>query len=66
MGAGIAEVAARAGGEVLVLERDIDSAYLARAHRALPDPRGRGRQTEVASPSGSGLAQSAALDPEGP
>ncbi|MFE3281287.1 3-hydroxybutyryl-CoA dehydrogenase [Nocardia sp. NPDC059239] len=34
MGAGIAEVAARAGGEVLVLERDTDTAYLARARIA--------------------------------
>ncbi|MFE3280885.1 3-hydroxybutyryl-CoA dehydrogenase [Nocardia sp. NPDC059239] len=34
MGAGIAEVAARAGGEVLVLERDTDGAYLARARIA--------------------------------
>ncbi|MGW5113407.1 3-hydroxybutyryl-CoA dehydrogenase [Nocardia sp. NPDC004123] len=34
MGAGIAEVAARAGGEVLVVERDTDAAYLARARIA--------------------------------
>ncbi|MFE3280285.1 3-hydroxybutyryl-CoA dehydrogenase [Nocardia sp. NPDC059239] len=34
MGAGIAEVAARAGGDVLVLERDTDTAYLARARIA--------------------------------
>ncbi|MGW4125992.1 3-hydroxybutyryl-CoA dehydrogenase [Nocardia sp. NPDC004711] len=34
MGAGIAEVAARAGGEVLVLERDTDTAYAARARIA--------------------------------
>ncbi|MFE3003269.1 3-hydroxybutyryl-CoA dehydrogenase [Nocardia sp. NPDC059246] len=34
MGAGIAEVAARAGGEVLILERDTDTAYTARARIA--------------------------------
>ncbi|MFE3003471.1 3-hydroxybutyryl-CoA dehydrogenase [Nocardia sp. NPDC059246] len=34
MGAGIAEVAARAGGDVLVLERDTDAAYAARARIA--------------------------------
>ncbi|MFE3001711.1 3-hydroxybutyryl-CoA dehydrogenase [Nocardia sp. NPDC059246] len=34
MGAGIAEVAARAGGDVLVLERDTDTAYAARARIA--------------------------------
>ncbi|WP_433685775.1 3-hydroxybutyryl-CoA dehydrogenase [Nocardia sp. CA-119907] len=34
MGAGIAEIAARAGSDVLVLERDTDTAYLARARIA--------------------------------
>ncbi|MFE3280869.1 3-hydroxybutyryl-CoA dehydrogenase [Nocardia sp. NPDC059239] len=34
MGAGIAEVTARAGGDILVLERDTDTAYAARARIA--------------------------------